>query len=71
LFLRWALDAVLKWKTACSDADIFHIHGNQDHILPLKYVKADYVVKGGGHFMTVNKAEEISIILRKVCRELT
>lgn len=70
LFLRWALTAVLNWKTNSSPTQIFRIHGDKDRIISLNLVKADYVVKGGGHFMTVNKADEISSVIRKICASL-
>jgi len=70
LFLRWALTAVLNWTTNSSPTQIFRIHGDKDRIIPLNLVKADYVVKGGGHFMTVNKADEISSVIRNICASL-
>ena len=42
-----------------------HIHGSADRILPIKYAKANIVIENGGHFMTLNKAKEVSEILRE------
>lgn len=67
-FMRWAFTAVLNWKTKDAAANVFRIHGDKDHIIPLNLVRADYVVKNGGHFMTVNKAEEISAVIKELLR---
>lgn len=66
VFLRWALTAVLNWKTKNAAENVFHIHGDKDRIIPLNLVRADYIVKNGGHFMTVNKAEEISAVIKEL-----
>lgn len=65
VFLKWALDKVAKWKNVDQPKNIFHIHGDSDRILPLQFVKADVIVKKGGHLMTLDKAEELTRILRK------
>lgn len=43
---------------------MIHIHGDSDRILPIRFITADFIVKNGGHFMTVNKAQEITKLLR-------
>ena len=65
IFLQWALDKVAKWKNVTLPKNTFHVHGDSDRILPLKFIKADVIVKNGGHFMTLNKAEEMNRILRE------
>lgn len=63
-FFRWAWQRVASWKNEALPAPVFHIHGNRDCMLPLMFVKADVVIKGGTHLMVVNKADEISGILQ-------
>ncbi|RFS13691.1 alpha/beta hydrolase [Emticicia sp. C21] len=63
-FLKWAIDKIVCWKNQTTYSNIIHIHGDNDHILPLQCIKSDIVIKGGGHFMTVNKAKELNEILR-------
>lgn len=65
VFLKWAIGKIANWKNADLPNNIFHIHGDSDRILPVAFVKADVVVQDGGHFMTLNKAEELTRILRK------
>jgi len=63
-FLSWAINEIINWKNKISPENSIHIHGNLDRIIPIKFVKANFVIKGGGHFMTVNKAQEIEYIIK-------
>ena len=66
-FLSWAINEILNWKNEEEPSHCFHIHGNKDRIIPVEIVKADFVIENGGHFMTVNKAEEIEMIIKRIC----
>jgi pimeloyl-ACP methyl ester carboxylesterase len=59
-FFRWAWQRVATWKNTEIPADLVHLHGNRDHMLPIFFVKPDIVISGGTHLMVLNKAEEIS-----------
>lgn len=61
-FVRWAVNAILTWKTDCK-SDCIHIHGSEDLLLPLRYTSPTHIIKGGGHMMVMNRAEEINKIL--------
>ena len=65
-FTRWATDAILKWDNLISPPNVIHIHGTADKLLPYKYVKSDYTIMGGEHVMIMDKAEEISALLKKL-----
>jgi hypothetical protein len=47
-----------------------HIHGTADRLFPPKKLTPDYWIKGGGHFMVWNRAEEVSEILKEVIEQL-
>lgn len=64
-FLKWALGEIGKWKNTSIHNSLVHIHGDNDKILPISFSKPNYKIKGGGHFMTLNKASEITEILKK------
>jgi pimeloyl-ACP methyl ester carboxylesterase len=66
LFVRWAIGAILHWKSEENSSNIIHIHGTGDKLLPYRYVKADYTIQKGGHLMTMDNHEEISAILKKL-----
>lgn len=66
-FLKWAINQIVNWNNEIIPANCIHIHGTNDHILPSKHLKVDYSIKNGGHFMTVTKAKQIEIIIKKLC----
>jgi pimeloyl-ACP methyl ester carboxylesterase len=61
---QWAINEILNWKNDWYPENLIHLHGGNDHIFPLKNIKADFVIPGGGHLMVMNKAKEINEILR-------
>lgn len=66
LFLKWAIDAILRWKETSIPANVKHIHGTADKLLPYRLTKADHTIEGGTHIMTLYKHKEISDLLRKL-----
>lgn len=64
-FLHWAIDQIVNWNNQYIPTNCIHIHGTNDHILPIKNVHADYIIPNGGHFMTVNRAKVIEKLLKK------
>jgi pimeloyl-ACP methyl ester carboxylesterase len=65
-FIRWSLNVIVHWSHTERLSDLVHIHGSNDHLLPYRYVKADYMIKNGGHLMVMNKADEVNSILQQV-----
>jgi pimeloyl-ACP methyl ester carboxylesterase len=68
-FNKWAVDQVIHWKNEEVPDNVVHIHGTRDWIFPRHYIQDCYWIKGGTHFMVVNKAKEINRILRKELSE--
>jgi len=62
-FLKWALVRMSEWKHPVKADNLYHIHGANDKLIPLKIVKPDVVIEGGGHLMVYAQHEEISKIL--------
>jgi hypothetical protein len=62
-YMQWAVNQILNWQNQTRPADLFHIHGNNDRIFPCKRSHADILIKGGGHLMVHNRADEINAIL--------
>ncbi len=65
-FNRWGIDKIVTWRNTFIPGNLTHIHGTSDRILPFRYVESDFMIERGGHFMTLNKATEISVILKKL-----
>jgi pimeloyl-ACP methyl ester carboxylesterase len=64
VFLFWAIRKISFWSNQTNHKNLHHIHGTEDRILPFRFLKADFIIKGGGHFMILNRAKELTEILR-------
>ena len=70
-FLKWAIDKVINWDGKFINVPILHIHGSLDYIFPINFIKKPVtVIKGGSHYMVVNRATEINEIILKEIRGL-
>ena len=54
-YLQWAVESVICWDRTEIDEKVIHIHGDQDDVFPIKYIKKCIIVKGGTHIMIINK----------------
>lgn len=66
IFLKWAIGQIIRWKNTTKPKNITHIHGTKDKILPIYFVDYEHKITNGGHFMTLNKAEEITRKLKEI-----
>lgn len=65
-FLKWAMDAVLKWDNKIIPPNVIQITGDKDLIFSYKRIKGAIIVKGGTHIMIFEKAKEVNKILKRV-----
>ena len=65
-FIRWSLHAIVNWKQQERLPGLIHLHGDQDHLLPVKFAHPDYLIKKGGHLMVLNKADEVNQVLHSI-----
>lgn len=68
IFLKWAIDKVVRWSNQIQPPNIKHIHGTADRIFPIRYISCDLKIKDGGHLLTLKNSEELSEILRPILR---
>jgi len=64
VFLKWAIDKIVKWQNTDSIPNLYHIHGMNDRILPVRFIYPDFIVEEGGHLMVISKSREIMGILK-------
>lgn len=69
VFTAWAIGAILNWKNTQVPANLIHIHGTGDRLLPFSYVNNHYTIEGGKHIMIMDKAGEISVLLKKLLEQ--
>lgn len=65
-FIRWAMEAVLKWENDYLPNPYFHIHGSSDEILPMKYTRPTHIIPNGKHLMVMTRSGEVNGILREI-----
>lgn len=64
-FLKWALVQMSRWDRKEKAANLFHIHGTADKLIPIKLVNPDVRIEGAGHLMVYAQAEQMSGLLNK------
>ncbi len=65
-YLDWAVYHVLHWRTKKNFKNLIHIHGSDDEIFPIKYIKNSIIIEGGTHAMIITKAKKISNTLEEL-----
>ncbi|HLX93465.1 MAG TPA: alpha/beta hydrolase [Puia sp.] len=66
VYLHWAVDKIVNWQNSYQPPILFHIHGTHDRMFPIRLVQPTHIVQGGGHFMIMNRADEISQIIQQM-----
>ena len=65
VYLKWAIAQVLTWKNDSIPSNLVHIHGSNDHIFPAKKIRNAHIVAGGGHFMVMDKPDQVATIIQR------
>ena len=60
---RWAFNEIANWNNTVKLENVLKIHGSRDKLIPAKRIENAILVNGGGHFIIVDKADEISEII--------
>jgi len=68
-YLKRTVDMVINWDKEDYDDRIIHIHGDQDHTLPHRKVKYDYLVEKGTHMMVYIRGDEVSKLINEILEE--
>lgn len=66
--IRWSCRAILEWECCAMPpgAPIHGIHGEKDEIIPLKNVRAEYVLPGGRHLINLQAPEAVNRFIVRV-----
>ena len=65
-FMQRSIHMIANWDNKERPANLVHIHGTKDKTLPVRYIGQPLKVKGGGHMVTLVRAEEISKLLNEI-----
>ena len=66
LYMKRTVRMIINWKKKGHSTSIVHIHGSDDHTLPIKKVDADYVVDEGSHMMTLTRGKEVCDLILQI-----
>ena len=64
-YSEWGINIILNWKNNHIPKNLFHIHGSNDRIFPLKKLKPDYIVNGG-HLIIMNRYAAVKEYVDKI-----
>ena len=62
-FLKWGVEAMLSWRPTPPQVPIHQIHGSADRLIPLRLVRPDRVVAGGGHLLSLTHPQEVNVFM--------
>lgn len=65
-YFKGSANMIVNWDKTDYNPEIVHIHGSNDHTLPVRNVHANYVVKGGSHMMTLTRGEELNSLILEI-----
>lgn len=65
-YTKWAVHQALNWKNEWEHPAVFHIHGDKDHMFPIKNIKPTFTIKNAGHFMIMNRAADVSRCINSI-----
>ena len=66
ILLKWAIDKIVNWHNQSQITNLIQIHGTSDKVLPIYFIRNTFKINKGGHFMILNKPDELTQMLRKL-----
>lgn len=66
VYLKRTADMIINWRKENYSDKIIHIHGDSDNTLPVKNIKADYILPNGSHMMCLTRAADLQKILNEI-----
>lgn len=66
-YMKRTVELIVNWDKRTGSRNIFHIHGTNDHTLPLKKIRnVNSVIKKGSHMMTLTNAKKVSEAVNEI-----
>ena len=69
VFLKWAMNATLKWDNKVIPKNVVQIIGDKDLVFSYKRIKGAIIVIGGTHIMIFERAKEVTQILKRILKK--
>jgi hypothetical protein len=65
-YIKRTIEMIIKWKRTSNSKKIIHIHGNNDHTIPIRNVNCNFIIDHGSHMMTLTRFEQINDTLSQI-----
>ncbi len=65
-FIKWGIQAVLKWKNKKFPKSLYHIHGTRDEVFPYRFTSPTHTIHKGDHVIVITRYEEVNSILSEI-----
>lgn len=65
VFVKWAVDAVVRWRFRERPQHVVHIHGTRDLMFPGLLLGPRVKIKKGGHVMVLTREEEVIEVIQR------
>lgn len=66
-YYKNSVSMIMSWDKKDYQLGIYHIHGDNDHTIPLRNISNPYaVIKGGSHMITLTHHAEVSYYLNEI-----
>jgi len=69
-FAKWASQQLATWNNEIEPSNLYKISGSADKLIPPSKTENTILVKDGGHFMIVDKADEVSELINGIIKNL-
>ncbi|WP_019668722.1 alpha/beta fold hydrolase [Eudoraea adriatica] len=54
-YIDWCIDKIVHWNQSSYDPNLIHIHGDNDVVFPIQYIKDCHIVPKGTHTMIIHR----------------
>lgn len=67
VYMERTIGLIINWERTRNNTPIYHIHGSNDHTLPLRKINSPTsVIAKGSHLMTLTRATEVSEAINRI-----
>ncbi len=67
VYMKRTVELIVNWQRTTNSNNIYHIHGDNDHTIPIKNIKkVDVIIPGASHMMTLTDAKKISLAINQL-----
>ena len=65
-YYKRTVNMIINWDRKNINETIIHIHGTNDHTIPIRNVRANFIVDNGSHMMTLTRGEEVNNLIQSI-----